>query len=257
MLDTTIKAYATRQLGCLVLAGGLALGLFVSGSLDAKTSGVGSSSADRAAGPLAIGPRPPIAGPARVVDGDTIVVADVRIRLEGIDAPESSQTCMSAEGEPWPCGNHATRELIRIIVGHTVTCEDRGQDKYGRTLGVCYADGRDINADMVRRGFAWAFVRYSSSYVAQEAAAKAEKAGIWAGQSQPAWDYRARRWQTAEPEAPSGCAIKGNVTTNGRIYHLPWSPWYDKVKMDGERGKRWFCTEAEALAAGWRPAQTY
>ena len=46
------------------------------------------------------------------------------------------------------------------------------------------------------------------------------------------------------------------MTGKGRIYHLPWSPWYDNVKMDGDRGKRWFCTEAEALAAGWRPAQT-
>ena len=46
--------------------------------------------------------------------------------------------------------------------------------------------------------------------------------------------------------------IKGNVTANGRIYHLPWSPWYNRIRMDGTKGKRWFCSEKEAIAAGWR-----
>ena len=51
-----------------------------------------------------------------------------------------------------------------------------------------------------------------------------------------------------------GCAIKGNVTRNGRIYHMPWSPWYGQVTIDETQGKRWFCSETEAMAAGWRPA---
>ena len=60
---------------------------------------------------------------------------------------------------------------------------------------------------------------------------------------------------------PEGCTIKGNVTwTGARIYHLPWSPWYEAVKMDAaslqRKGKRWFCSEAEATAAGWRPSAT-
>ena len=59
------------------------------------------------------------------------------------------------------------------------------------------------------------------------------------------------------PQAPSGCAIKGNVTKNGRIYHMPWSPWYAQIKIEPDKGKRWFCTEAEALAAGWRPVQAH
>ncbi len=58
--------------------------------------------------------------------------------------------------------------------------------------------------------------------------------------------------------APDGCVIKGAVTKNGRIYHMPWSPWYDKVRIDDDPAKRgerrWFCSEAEAEAAGWRPA---
>ena len=251
MIDTTIKAYATRQLGCLILAGCLAVGLFFSGGLAARTPGT------PAGGEVAVAssvPRATITGPARVVDGDTIVVGGVRIRLEGIDAPETSQTCTTVSGEAWPCGRKATTELAHMIGHGLVTCEDRGLDKYRRILGVCRAGAVDLNAEMVRRGYAWAFVRYSQAYVAIEAEARTAKAGIWAGEAQPAWDYRAGSWTSAEPAAPAGCAIKGNVTASGRIYHMPWSPWYQKVKMDGDRGKRWFCSEAEALAAGWRPA---
>jgi hypothetical protein len=73
----------------------------------------------------------------------------------------------------------------------------------------------------------------------------------------PAWEFRARRWAAAEGAAPEGCAIKGNVTRNGRIYHMPWSPWYPQTRIETDKGKRWFCTEAEALAAGWRPVQPH
>jgi hypothetical protein len=136
-----------------------------------------------------------------------------------------------------------------------VSCEPRGLDKYGRTLATCFVDGRDVNAGLVREGFAWAFVKYSSSYVNEEAEARARGLGIWQGAAVPAWEYRAHRWTASEPQAPQGCAIKGNVTRNGRIYHMPWSPWYGRIRMDADKGKRWFCTEAEALAAGWRPVQ--
>ncbi len=250
MIDTTLKAYATRQLGCLVLAGGLAAGLFFSGGLAARTSAPSSGGNPGSAAPS----RATITGHARVIDGDTIAVGGMRIRLEGIDAPETSQTCTSRSGETWPCGRKATHELTQLIGQEPVTCEERGLDKYRRVLGVCWAGGVEINAEMVRRGYAWAFVRYSQVYVGLEAQARAAKAGIWQGAAQPAWDYRAGSWTSAEPAAPAGCAIKGNVTATGRIYHMPWSPWYDKVKMEGDRGKRWFCSEAEALAAGWRPA---
>ena len=115
---------------------------------------------------------------------------------------------------------------------------------------------RDINAEMVRLGMAWAFVRYSQVYVGLEAEARHAHAGIWDGDATPAWDYRAGRWQEAQAATPSGCVIKGNVNGNGRIYHMPWSPWYEKVRMDGH-GKRWFCSEAEAVEAGWRPARSH
>ena len=136
-------------------------------------------------------------------------------------------------------------------------CEPRGTDKYGRMLAVCFADERDVNAMMVREGFAWAFVKYSQAYVAEEAQARAEHRGVWQAETEAPWDFRAKKWAGAEQKSPDGCAIKGNVTKNGRIYHMPWSPWYGRIHIDAEKGKRWFCSEAEAIAAGWRPVELH
>jgi len=193
-------------------------------------------------------------GQARVIDGDTVEISGRHVRLEGIDAPEMAQTCTDRTGANWRCGQDAARALERLVGDHSVTCEDKGTDKYGRMLGVCFSGSRDVNAEMVRKGLAWAFVKYSRSYVREEAEARALHIGIWQGNTKPAWDFRAERWSGAEDTAPRGCAIKGNVSANGRIYHLPWSTWYGKVRIDESKGERWFCSEAEALAAGWRPA---
>lgn len=192
-----------------------------------------------------------------MVDGDTIAVVGVRVRLEGIDAPEASQTCARPGRSSWPCGKEATRALSGLIGTRQVECEPSGPDRYGRTLAVCFLERLDINAWMVSEGHAWAFTRYSRSYVKEEAEARARGVGIWQGEAMPAWEYRALRWTRAEVEAPQGCAIKGNVTANGKIYHMPWSPWYAQIKMDPGRGRRWFCTESEALAAGWRPVNVH
>jgi endonuclease YncB( thermonuclease family) len=196
-----------------------------------------------------------LTGMARVIDGDTIGIGETRVRLEGIDAPETAQTCQRRWFGSWPCGTAATAQLSKIIGDRPVTCAPRGLDKYGRTLAVCFVEGHDINAMMVRQGYAWAFVKYSRSYVLEEAQARIEAVGIWQGEAVPAWEFRARRWAVAD--APQGCAIKGNVTKHGRIYHMPWSPWYAQIRIEPEKGKRWFCTEAEAVAAGWRPVQTH
>jgi len=195
-----------------------------------------------------------ISGPARVIDGDTLVVGGQHIRLEGIDAPELGQTCGRRFFGTWRCGKAAADALAALVGGRSVTCESRGDDKYGRMLGICFVDGRDLNAAMVREGLAWAFVKYSQTYVPEEAEARSSRVGIWRGEAEPAWVYRERRWAGAEPEAPHGCAIKGNITAHGHIYYMPWSPWYAMVKIDEAKGEHWFCSEAEAVAAGWRPA---
>ena len=105
---------------------------------------------------------------------------------------------------------------------------------------------------MTRTGMAWAFVKYSDTYVQEEALARSEGIGIWRAPTQPAWEFRAERWAVAEQEAPEGCPIKGNISRNGRIYHPPWSPWYSHTKISVEKGERWFCSEDEAIEAGWR-----
>ena len=193
-------------------------------------------------------------GRATVIDGDTLEIAGERVRLEGIDAPEADQTCAESSSRPWACGRAATAYLRGLIEGRRVACEAAGRDTYGRVLGWCTADGRDLNAEMVGSGHAWAFVQYSTRYEALEAAARKAKAGIWNGDAEPPWVFRRRHWAAAEPNAPQGCAIKGNVTANGRIYHMPWSPWYRKVRIEPAKGERWFCSEAEAAGAGFRPA---
>ena len=196
---------------------------------------------------------PAVSGPARVIDGDTIDIGAIRVRLEGIDAPESAQTCQRATGETWHCGTAAVRALSGLVAGRHVDCQRAGQDTYGRMLGTCWVGGRDINAEMVSAGYAWAFIKYSRSYVAQEAAARSAKTGIWQGPAEPAWTYREKRWASTETSAPGGCAIKGNIARGQRIYHMPWNTWYRKVKIDASKGERWFCSEGEALKAGWRP----
>ncbi len=196
-----------------------------------------------------------IIGPARVIDGDTIEINATRIRLEGIDAPETAQTCQDKNTVTWHCGEAASKALAALTARHEVTCVSRARDKYGRLLAICALPGvRDINAYMVEQGLAWAFIKYSNSYVDQETRAKFAQRGIWQGVAQTAWDFRANRWAQVAEISPQGCAIKGNVSRSGHVYHMPWSPWYDRVVMRPEKGTRWFCSEAEAEAAGWRSA---
>ena len=191
----------------------------------------------------------------RVIDGDTIKLGETTIRLFGIDAPESGQSCATRAGRSWPCGNDATSFLQSLVTGKAVTCDDRGTDGYGRTIGVCMAGGVNLNEQMVINGSAWAFRRYSVDYAPLEDSVRETGIGIWQAETQTPWDYRSAKWEVAAQVAPDGCPIKGNISRNGRIYHPPWSPWYSRTKISIERGERWFCSEAEAIAAGWRAPQ--
>ncbi|WP_459179038.1 thermonuclease family protein [Sinorhizobium medicae] len=188
----------------------------------------------------------------QVVDGDTMDVAGVRYRLHGIDAAEAGQKCPNDRGGNWPCGQAAIAALEELVKDRQVHCDDRGSDDYGRTIAVCFANGRDINHEMVASGLAWAFRKYSEDYVDTEDQARQLKTGIWQAPTQPAWEYRSEKWAVAQQTAPSGCPIKGNISKGGKIYHAPWSPWYAKTKVSVAQGEQWFCNEAEAVKAGWR-----
>lgn len=210
-----------------------------------------------------------IIGKARVIDGDTINIGGIQIRLEGIDAPETEQTCVGAKGDQWQCGKTATQRLSILIKGEEVTCEKSGEDRYKRTLAFCrLADGTELNAWLVREGFALAFVKYSTRYVKEEKEAKGAKRGLWAGTFQAPWDWRGNNGsvnvaapvgllqnnqQKATPNANAACLIKGNINRGGeRIYHVPGSKWYSRTEINERNGERWFCTVVEAESAGWR-----
>ena len=127
----------------------------------------------------------------RIVDADTLEVAGQKVRLHGIDAPESAQSCRQAGGHRYPCGEHATQALRTRIGPDAVTCTIEGRDRYDRALGICYAaDGTDLNGWLVRQGHALAYRRYSTQYVPEEDQAKAAQAGLWAGAFIKPWDWR-------------------------------------------------------------------
>jgi len=205
---------------------------------------------------LALGPveaSDRLVGPARVVDGDTLVVAGTRVRLHGMDAPERGQGCTDAAGQAWECGHWASAMLQDLVQGHSLECTVHYPDRYGRQVATCHVAGTDIGAEMVRRGAAVAYRRYSMAYVAQEEAARASRRGLWQGAVQGPEQYRAQA-RTVQ-SSPGDCAIKGNISANGRIYHLPGQRYYDVTTIDTSRGQRWFCSEEEAQAAGWRRAR--
>lgn len=202
---------------------------------------------------LAILPSAGWAADVRVVDGDTLEVGGMKYRLHGIDAPESSQACVRKGGGSWACGKAAISAMEDLVAGKHVSCDDRGEDGYGRTIGVCTADGADINAAMIEKGMAWAFVKYSRDYEGLEARARSAGVGVWQAPTEAPWDYRAHKWDSAKSDdAPAGCVIKGNISKAGKIYHMPWYRSYAKTRISLKDGERWFCSEAEALAAGWR-----
>ncbi len=95
-----------------------------------------------------------IAGPAKVIDGDTIEISGQWIRLHGIDAPEGRQTC-GRDTVTWLCGAEATRALRRFIDGRRATCQEHDVDRYGR-IAFCHAGGQDLNGRLVAEGMALA-----------------------------------------------------------------------------------------------------
>jgi endonuclease YncB( thermonuclease family) len=215
-------------------------------------------------------------GVPSIVDGDTLTIGATKVRLKGIDAPETDQICLDANGIRWSCGIESRDRLTAHIASREIKCTPTGVDAYRRTLAICWLAGQDLNAWMVQEGWALAYVKYSSIYVHAEEDARANRRGLWQGAFIAPWDWRHRNNRTAilgtlsvpvtaqtillSPSAAAGapspdCVIKGNVNRNGeRIYHMPDQQFYATVKMEVGGGRRWFCTPEEAEAAGWRRA---
>lgn len=121
-------------------------------------------------------------------DGDTFRTREGRIvRMYGIDAPELAQSCQDG----WDAGHEATQYLRQLIEGKTLSCENKGRDQWGRWIAQCFDGQTDIGREMVLRGYAWAFVKYSVLYVAEQQWAQMDKVGVHKHGCQPAWEYRA------------------------------------------------------------------
>jgi len=193
-----------------------------------------------------------ISGPAVVTDGDTIRIGNQIIRIYGIDAFENAQNC-ERHGRRYNCGAES-ENVLRGMLNNGASCAGSEFDSYNRLIARCLADSTDVGARMVRSGNALAYRKYASDYIGDEDDARLAKRGVWQGSFEAPWTFRAARWNAAATDTPNeGCPIKGNINRKGeRIYHAPWSRSYARTRINVGKGERWFCSEAEALAAGWR-----
>ena len=137
--------------------------------------------------------QPEIVGAASVIDGDTIEIHGQRIRLHGIDAPESSQECLSSNRTPWRCGQRAALVLAERIANVSIRCRPSDRDRYGRIIATCLNGSEDISKWMVANGWAVAFRRFSLDYAQDEEQARRARRGLWEGSFEMPWDWRARR----------------------------------------------------------------
>lgn len=192
----------------------------------------------------------------RVIDGDTIEVwagsTQVKVRYIGIDTPETVDP-----RKPVQCfGKEAAVENKKLVEGKEVRMEKdvSETDKYGRLLRYIFVNNIFVNDYLVRNGFAYASsyppdIKYQEQFLQAEQEARENQRGLWAP----------RACQEITPPVSSqdnGCLIKGNISSSGeKIYHLPGQRYYDKTVIDESKGERWFCTESEALSAGWRKSK--
>jgi endonuclease YncB( thermonuclease family) len=143
--------------------------------------------------------KPPVAfaqliiGVVSVIDGDTIEIHGQRLRLHGIDSPESRQLCTRPSGEHWRCSQQAAFALADRIGRATVQCEPRDSDRYGRIIAICFANKEDLSRWSVENGWAAAYRQYSMDYAAAEARARTERRNIWSGRFEMPWDWRAEQ----------------------------------------------------------------
>jgi endonuclease YncB( thermonuclease family) len=225
---------------------------------------------------------PALAANAVVRDGDTIQLGDVTYRLDGIDAPELDQICIDDHADPWSCGIDARDQLTRLINGRNVHCDDLGPDKLfkKRRIGVCTIEGEstNLNQQLARMGLAVSLEPALKLHARDDAAAaQAGKSGLWKGCFIAPLDFRLGKKDSVliggscradrdkeirsvlfpeDVAMPPACAIKGKlavrarVTGNVGIYQLQGCRSYAGLT----RPDRWFCSEDDAQAAGFRRA---
>jgi endonuclease YncB( thermonuclease family) len=214
--------------------------------------------------------------PAGADDADTLTVDGAVYRLEGVDAPELDQYCVDKRGA-YPCGLFAAEGLQELIGNRPVRCHDLGRDPEHplRRIGHCTVGDVDIQRWLVQQG--WAVnVDPLGRFADDERRARERPLSIWRGCFVAPFDFRRGRKHTAilmgtdcPPDAraklvtdytlkPPGCEIKGKYAFRARftghlgIYHLPRCGSYRRAIG----AHRWFCSEEEAVAAGFRRSFT-
>jgi len=150
-----------------------------------------------------------LVGQASVVDGDTLEVHGMRIRLWGVDAPESSQLCRGADSNLYRCGAKAANDLDSFVARRPVNCTPVAEDRYGRTVATCSVGGADLGEWLVRNGLALDWPQYSKGkYASAQREADRSGSGMWAGSYVEPWLFRSciRAGGT-----PSNCSDDANV----------------------------------------------
>lgn len=190
----------------------------------------------------------------RVIDGDTIEIeGGQRVRFIGIDTPETVDPRQSAA-----CfGREASNETKNLLEGKSVSLEKdvSETDKYGRLLRYIFLDDLFVNDYLVRQGFAHVSsyppdVKYQNQFLEAQQEARANNRGLWSACQNPQ--------ASAIPSSgqQTGCDIKGNISSSGeKIYHMPSQRYYNQTVIDESKGEHWFCTEDEAISAGWRKSK--
>jgi len=194
----------------------------------------------------------------RVIDGDTIEIEEgEKVRYIGIDTPETVDP-----RKPVQCfGVEASNKNKELVGDKMVRLEKdiTDRDKYNRLLRYVWVDDVFINLELVKQGFAYSYsyppdIKYQELFVKAQQEAREANRGLW--NSCPAVVPVQTETSASQEKNPDGsCLIKGNISSSGeKIYHLPGCGSYEKTKIDEARGEKWFCTESEAVAAGWRKA---
>ncbi|RWN61461.1 MAG: thermonuclease family protein [Mesorhizobium sp.] len=202
-----------------------------------------------------IGPAPaPIAGVASVIDGDTIEIRGQRIRFSGIDAPEAAQQCDDAKGFHYQCGAKSAAALDAFLAAsRPVRCTFVTWDRYGRFVADCSrADGASVAGWMVEHGQALDWPRYSQGgHAGQQAKAEAAKIGLWAGEFEAPWDWRAGHAGNIRPAVSQPLGIINRQVAQSYScqprrkcsqisscdearWYLSNCPWGGKLDRDGD-----------------------
>lgn len=133
---------------------------------------------------------PTVQGRASVIDGDTLDLHGRRVRLWGVDAPESRQFCETDAGAE-RCGQIAANRLDAYLANRPIDCFEQDVDRYGRMVARCEVDGEDLGAWLVREGLALRYERYAGlAYLMEEVAARRARRGVWRGEFQTPEDWR-------------------------------------------------------------------